>query len=102
MSEFVQVRREGGVLIVTLARPEKKNALTGAMYERLIAAFGEASGEAEIGALLLTGSQGVFTAGNDIGDFLAAAHAAAQAKAAPRVRFIACAGDVRQATGRRR
>jgi enoyl-CoA hydratase/carnithine racemase len=83
MSEFIQVRRDGDVLVVTLARPEKKNALTGAMYERLIAALSEASGEAEIGALLLAGSHGVFTAGNDIGDFLAAARAAAQAKAEP-------------------
>ncbi len=73
MSEFVQIRRKGAVSLVTLARPEKKNALTSAMYERLIAAFLEASGDAEVGALVLTGSQGVFTAGNDIGDFLAAA-----------------------------
>jgi enoyl-CoA hydratase/carnithine racemase len=73
MSEFVQVRREGAVCSVTLARPEKKNALTGAMYERLVAAFAEASREADVGALLIAGSQGVFTAGNDIGDFLAAA-----------------------------
>jgi enoyl-CoA hydratase/carnithine racemase len=73
MSEFVEIRREGAVSLVTLARAEKKNALTSAMYERLIAAFQEASREPAIGALLLTGSQGVFTAGNDIGDFLAAA-----------------------------
>ena len=39
MSEFVEVGRDGAVLVVTLARPEKKNALTGAMYEALIAAF---------------------------------------------------------------
>jgi enoyl-CoA hydratase/carnithine racemase len=73
MSELVQVTREGAVSMARLARPEKKNALTSAMYERLIAAFQEASGDAAVGALLLTGSQGVFTAGNDIGDFLAAA-----------------------------
>ena len=76
MSEFVQVSREGAVLRVTLARAEKKNALTSAMYERLIAAFEEASADPSLGALLLTGSQGVFTAGNDIGDFLAATIAA--------------------------
>ena len=44
MSGFIEVRREGAVSLVTLARPEKKNALTSAMYERLIAAFLEASG----------------------------------------------------------
>jgi enoyl-CoA hydratase/carnithine racemase len=73
MSELVEVRREGAVLLARLARPEKKNALTSAMYERLIAAFQEASREPSLGALVLTGSPGVFTAGNDIGDFLAAA-----------------------------
>ncbi len=77
MSEFVQVRREGAVSLVTLARPEKKNALTSAMYERLTVAFQEASRDAGVGALVLTGSQGAFTAGNDIGDFLAAAMQAA-------------------------
>lgn len=73
MSEFVQVRREGAVSCITLARPEKKNALTSAMYGDLVAALKEASETPEIGAVLLTGSHGVFTAGNDIGDFIAAA-----------------------------
>ena len=90
MSEFVQVRRDGAVLVVTLARPEKKNALTGAMYEALIAAFAQASEEAEIGALMIAGSGGVFSAGNDIGDFLAyALGPGAEMKDAPVVRFIA-------------
>jgi enoyl-CoA hydratase/carnithine racemase len=89
MSELVQVRREGAVCCVTLARPEKKNALTSAMYESLIAAFAEASRERGVGALLLTGSQGVFTAGNDIGDFLSGAFAAAASNAdSPGVKFI--------------
>jgi enoyl-CoA hydratase/carnithine racemase len=89
MSEFVQVRREGAVCCVTLARPETKNALTGAMYESLIAAFAEASGERGVGALLIAGSQGVFTAGNDIGDFLSGASAAAQSDLRPPgARFI--------------
>ena len=60
MSEFVKVARDGAVLVVTLARPEKKNALTGAMYEALIAAFAAASDDAEVAALLIEGSGGVF------------------------------------------
>ena len=71
MSEFVKVERDGAVLVVTLARAEKKNALTGSMYEALIAALATASDDECIGALLLEGSGGVFSAGNDIGDFLA-------------------------------
>jgi enoyl-CoA hydratase/carnithine racemase len=89
MSEFVKVGRDGAVVVVTLARPEKKNALTGAMYEGLIAAFAEASENAEVGALLIEGTQGVFSAGNDIGDFLAYALAPGAAiAAAPVMRFI--------------
>jgi enoyl-CoA hydratase/carnithine racemase len=89
MSEFVQVRRDGAVLVVALTRPEKKNALTGAMYEALIAAFAQASEDAEIGALLIEGSGGVFSAGNDIGDFLAFALAPGAAiSEAPVMRFI--------------
>ena len=55
-----------------------------------------------IGALLLTGSQGVFTAGNDIGDFLAAAMAASAGEHGPRrLALHPYAGEVRQAAGRR-
>jgi enoyl-CoA hydratase/carnithine racemase len=89
MSEFVHISREGAVIRATLERPDKKNALTSAMYERLIAAFREASADAGVGALVLTGSHGVFTAGNDIGDFLAAATQAATSNTqSPGVRFI--------------
>jgi enoyl-CoA hydratase/carnithine racemase len=67
----VLVSRDGPVLVLTLARPQKKNALTGDMYEALIEAFRNADQDEDIGALLLRGSGGVFTAGNDIGDFIA-------------------------------
>jgi enoyl-CoA hydratase/carnithine racemase len=78
MKELVRVRRDGAVSSIALARPEKKNALTSAMYERLTAAFEEASGDASVGAVLLSGSEGVFTGGNDIADFLSGALAAAE------------------------
>ena len=71
MSELIETRREGAALCVTIARPAKKNALTGAMYGALVAAFAQASADPAIGALLLRGVDGVFTAGNDIADFLA-------------------------------
>ena len=72
MSEFVKVDRDGGVVSLTLTRTEKKNALTGAMYESLIEEFARASRDETIGALVLRGQNGVFTAGNDLADFLAA------------------------------
>jgi enoyl-CoA hydratase/carnithine racemase len=89
MSEYVKVERDGAVLVVTLNRPEKKNALTGAMYEALIAAFAEASDDDRVAALLIEGGGGVFCAGNDIGDFIAYASApGAVAGELPGVRFI--------------
>jgi enoyl-CoA hydratase/carnithine racemase len=68
----VQIERDGGVLIATLNRPEKKNALTGAMYNALREALITASAEEGVGAVLVTGAGGSFCAGNDVGDFLAA------------------------------
>lgn len=59
-----------GVLRVEIRRPEKRNALTAAMYARLAEVFEEAAGDAEIRVLLLHGQPGVFTAGNDLGEFL--------------------------------
>ena len=89
MSEFVKVERDGAVLVVTLARAEKKNALTGAMYEALTAALAEAGADDAICVVLIEGSGGVFSAGNDIGDFLAfAMKPGAEMKDAPGVRFI--------------
>jgi enoyl-CoA hydratase/carnithine racemase len=71
MSNHVEKRSKDGVMSLVLARPEKKNALTGAMYVALVSAFAEASQDDRVGAVLLSGKSGVFTAGNDIGDFLA-------------------------------
>lgn len=71
----VLVSRDGPVLVLTLARPQKKNALTSAMYDALIGAFDLAQADDDIAVILLRGSGGVFTAGNDIGDFMAHAQA---------------------------
>jgi enoyl-CoA hydratase/carnithine racemase len=91
MTLEIEISRDGAVLIATLARPAKKNALTGPMYDRLIEALDEASQDPGIAAVLLRGSGGVFTAGNDIGDFIAMAMAGMQsggAPASPGSRFI--------------
>jgi enoyl-CoA hydratase/carnithine racemase len=69
----IEIAREGAVLSAAFARPEKKNAITRAMYETLIEALEAAERDREIGAFVLSGQGGVFTAGNDIGDFLALA-----------------------------
>jgi enoyl-CoA hydratase/carnithine racemase len=73
MTEDIEIAREGAVLSAAFARPQKKNAITGAMYEKLIEAFETAERDSDVGALVLSGKGGVFTAGNDIADFLAVA-----------------------------
>lgn len=80
-------REEGDVLLVRIDRPAKRNALTGAMYDAMTAALAEADRpESGIGAVVLTGTDGVFTAGNDIADFAAAGDPARGAR--PAGRFI--------------
>jgi len=69
-STGITVRDAGGVRTVVLDRPEKKNALTVAMYAVLADAVASAEAD-DVGALLLTASGDAFTAGNDLRDFLA-------------------------------
>jgi enoyl-CoA hydratase/carnithine racemase len=73
MTDHVEISRDGQVLCATLARTEKKNALTGAMYLTLTEALAQAGRDETVGAVLLRGKDGIFTAGNDIADFIAAA-----------------------------
>jgi len=70
MTEAIQIERERGLLTLRLNRPEKKNALTRAMYSALAAALKEADEDPGIYAVLITGSHECFTAGNDIADFI--------------------------------
>lgn len=58
-----------GVLTLTLTRADKKNALTRAMYQGMADAFAAANADDRVNALLLKGSGGSFTAGNDLKDF---------------------------------
>ncbi|MFM9943574.1 MAG: crotonase/enoyl-CoA hydratase family protein [Hyphomicrobiaceae bacterium] len=69
MSSEVIVTRDGGVQAVRINRPEKKNALTRAMYDAMTSALTEADANPDVAVHLLLGSGGVFTAGNDISDF---------------------------------
>jgi enoyl-CoA hydratase/carnithine racemase len=60
-----------GVATIEIARPEKKNALTIAMYQAMADAIHAARDDASVRALLITGQPGIFTSGNDIEDFMA-------------------------------
>jgi len=72
MNSEIDVVRDQGVLRITFNRPSKKNALTRAMYRAIVAALAEAEADAAVRVVLFSGGAEVFTAGNDLGDFLAA------------------------------
>ncbi len=59
-----------GVATIEIARPEKKNALTMAMYQAMADAIDAAKADAAVRALLITGQPGIFTSGNDLEDFM--------------------------------
>ncbi|MBD9563112.1 enoyl-CoA hydratase-related protein [Pseudomonas sp. PDM09] len=70
MPDTIQFERERGLLTLRINRPEKKNALTRAMYSQLAEGLRLTDSDPEINAVLITGSAECFTAGNDIFDFL--------------------------------
>ena len=72
MSEHVRVERQGDVLAVTLARPERRNAITIAMYAALAEAVEQAIGDTSIRLVTFCGEGQDFAAGNDLADFLGA------------------------------
>ena len=59
-----------GVATIEIARPEKKNAITGAMYRAMADGIDAAVADPAVRALLITGQPGIFTSGNDIEDFM--------------------------------
>lgn len=73
MSETVEIEVAERIQIIRLNRPSKKNALTAEMYARLAGRLEAANASDEIAVSVLMGSGGVFSAGNDIGEFLSGA-----------------------------
>lgn len=72
MSEHVRVERQGPVLRITLARPERRNAITIAMYTAFADAIENAARDEGVRVITLRGEGQDFAAGNDLADFLAA------------------------------
>jgi len=58
------------VMRIRFNRADKKNALTGAMYAALADALDAAEADPQVRVILISGTPGTFTAGNDIEDFL--------------------------------
>jgi enoyl-CoA hydratase/carnithine racemase len=66
----ILITRDGGVMTIELNRPQKKNAITADMYVALADALVQAREAREIRAVMIVGNRDVFTAGNDLQDFM--------------------------------
>jgi enoyl-CoA hydratase/carnithine racemase len=66
----IRTETVNGVARIEIARPEKKNAITAAMYQSMADAIAAAHDDAAVRALLIHGQKDIFTAGNDLEDFM--------------------------------
>lgn len=70
MGGNIKVSKAGAVATVRFARPDKKNAITGEMYEGLHTFLLDVEADPSVRVAVIAGSEGCFTAGNDLADFL--------------------------------
>ncbi|MCB1383554.1 MAG: crotonase/enoyl-CoA hydratase family protein [Notoacmeibacter sp.] len=70
MSEWIEVARDGAVMTIRMNRPDKKNAITRAMYAAMAAALTESDADDAIRARVILGVPGAFSSGNDLADFM--------------------------------
>ena len=70
MSEHLIVTDDNSMRVIKMRRPEKKNAITQDMYRRMSDAIDTAQNNPAIRCIIITGGSGVFTAGNDLEEFL--------------------------------
>lgn len=82
----ILVTDDGPIRTIRMNRPDKKNALTQAMYDTVAAAIEQAGPRTDTRCLMIAGSPGVFCAGNDINDFVAASQSGELG--APVLRFL--------------
>ena len=62
--------KQAGILRITLNRPDKKNSITAAMYQAIADALKDARADQAVRVVLISGSAEMFTAGNDLADFM--------------------------------
>lgn len=77
MTREIEISIEDGVQVIRFTRADKKNAFTGPMYSAMSEALDASEANDAIACHLFIGSGGVFSAGNDINDFLRRAQATA-------------------------
>ena len=76
---------DAGVTTLTLNRPDKKNSITAAMYAAMADALNAAAADTAVRVVVIQGHATIFSAGNDIGDFL---NAPASSDESPVFRFL--------------
>ncbi len=89
MTEHVRTRTADRIAEIEIHRPDKKNALTGAMYDAMSDAIRRAEADADVRVVLLHGQPDCFTSGNDLADFVAAGQAGVAGQVpTPATRFL--------------
>jgi enoyl-CoA hydratase/carnithine racemase len=83
MTKEIEIKVEDGVQVIRFLRAEKKNAFTGPMYNAMSEALDASETNDAIACHVFIGSGGVFSAGNDINDFLRRAQASASGDGIP-------------------
>ncbi|MBC3910597.1 enoyl-CoA hydratase [Undibacterium umbellatum] len=81
----ILTQKENGILTINFNRPEKKNAITQAMYQSMADALRDAETDVAVRAILITGKPEIFTAGNDLEDFMKNASSITSSDAIPSV-----------------
>ena len=73
MTEHIEIARQGAVQTIRMNRPDKKNAITRAMYAAMAKALTEGDADHGVRVHMILGVPGAFTSGNDLADFMAIA-----------------------------
>jgi enoyl-CoA hydratase/carnithine racemase len=73
VSDHILIERRGAVQVIRMNRPDKKNAITRAMYAAMAAALAGGDADDTVRANVILGVPGAFTSGNDLADFMAVA-----------------------------
>ncbi|PWK68184.1 crotonase/enoyl-CoA hydratase family protein [Aminobacter sp. AP02] len=73
MSDHILIERQDAVQIIRMNRPDKKNAITRAMYAEMAAALAAGDADPAVRCHVFLGVPGAFSSGNDLADFMAIA-----------------------------
>jgi len=78
MTDHILIERSGAINVIRFNRPEKKNAITRAMYAAMAKALADGEADETVRVHVLLGTPGTFTSGNDMQDFMAVAMGASK------------------------